>query len=123
MATKRRRLRGYELRCVLTHYLFQRDRATVTELIDMLDFDGFDVAGRPSKAVSDALRCEMAHGRVVRLRRAQYRFASMPRGTEHRIFQRALALREDAAAVSAADDEAFWNAMSDSAQRADFGEV
>jgi hypothetical protein len=106
-----RRLRGYELRCVLTLHLFQNGRATVTDLIDMLDFHGFDVSGRPSKAVSDALRCEMAHGRVRRLRRGEYGPASMPRGTEHRIHGLALALRDEAAALNAESDRAFWDAL------------
>jgi hypothetical protein len=107
----KRRLRGYELRCVLTLHLFQHGQASVPDLVDMLDYHGFDVAGRPSKAVSDALRCEMAHGRVRRLRRGQYGPASMPRGTEHRIHGLALALREEAGALSAESSEAFWNAM------------
>jgi len=44
--TSRRRLRGYELRCVLTLHLFQHGRTTVADLIDMLDYDGFEVDGR-----------------------------------------------------------------------------
>jgi hypothetical protein len=105
----KRRLRG-ELRCALTMYLFQHGPATVAELIDALDFQGFDFPGRPSKAVSDALRWEMGHGRVRRLRRGQYGPDSMPRSTEYRIHQRAMALRE-AAALNAASSEAFWNAL------------
>ena len=109
--TLKRRLRGYELRCVLTLHLFQNGRANVTDLVDMLDFHGFDVAGRPSKAVSDALRCEIAHGRVRRLRRGQYGPDSMPRGTEHRIHRLALALREEAAELNTESSEAFWDAL------------
>jgi hypothetical protein len=108
--TTKRRLRGYELRCVLTLHLFQHGKATVADLIDVLDFHGFEVAGRASKAVSDALRYEIAHGRVRRLRRGQYGPASMPRATEYRIHQRALALREEAA-LRAPSDDAFWNAL------------
>ncbi|WP_123028880.1 hypothetical protein [Mycolicibacterium stellerae] len=107
----RRRLRGYELRCVLTLHLFQHGKATVADLVDMLDHHRFEVAGRASKAVSDALRCEIAHGRVRRLRRGRYGPASMPRATEYRIHQRALALREEAAALHAQSDEAFWDAL------------
>jgi hypothetical protein len=109
--TTRRRLRGYQLRCVLTLHLFQNGPATVTDLIDMLDFHGFDVAGRASKTVSDALRCEIAHGRVWRLRRGKYGPASLPRSTEYRIHQRALALREEAAALKSESNGAFWNAL------------
>jgi hypothetical protein len=109
--TTRRRLRGYQLRCVLTLHLYQHGRATVTDLIDMLDFHGFEVAGRMSKVVSDALRCEMAHGRVRRVRRGQYGPVSMPRATEYRIHRLALALREEAAAMKAASDDRFWDAL------------
>jgi hypothetical protein len=109
--TTRRRLHGYELRCVLTLHLFQHGKATVADLIDMLDFHGFEVAGRASKTVSDALRYEIAHGRVRRSRRGQYGPASMPRATEYRIHQRALALREEAAALRAPSDDAFWDAL------------
>ncbi len=110
MSTKRR-LRGYELRCVLTLHLFQNGMSTVEDLIDMLDHHGFDVTGRPSKVVSDALRCEIEHGRVRRLRRGRYAPASMPRATEHRIHQRALSLRDEAAGLRAESSEAFWDAL------------
>jgi hypothetical protein len=35
----------------------------------------------------------------------------MPRSTEYRIHQRAMALRDEAAALNAASSEAFWNAL------------
>jgi hypothetical protein len=114
MSTKRL-LRGYELRCVLTLHLFQNGVTTVDDLIDMLDYHGFEVAGRPSKAISDALRYEIEHGRVRRIRRARYGPDEMPRATEYRIHQRALALREEAARLSADSDKAFWDALSRSA--------
>jgi hypothetical protein len=107
----KRRLHGYELRCVLTLHLFQNGTTTVDDLIDMLDHHGFDVAGRPSKAVSDALRCEIEHGRVRRVKRGRYAPASMPRATEHRIHQRALALREEAAGLRAESSKTFWDML------------
>lgn len=107
----RRRLRGYQLRCVLTLHVFQNGPATVVDLIDMLDYHGFDVAGRAAKAISDALRYVIAHGRVRRLRRARYGPVSMPRATEYRIHQLALALREEAAALNADASDAFWVAL------------
>jgi hypothetical protein len=109
--TTKRLLRGYELRCVLTLHLFQNGKATVADLIDMLDYHGFEVTGRASKTVSDALRYEIAHGRVRRSRRGQYVPASMPRATEYRIHQRALALREEAAALRYPSDDAFWDVL------------
>lgn len=109
--SKTRRLRGYELRCVLTLHLFQHGPATIAELIETLDFYGFEVAGRPSHVVSDALRCEIAHERVRRLRRGKYGPGSMPRATEYRIHQRALALRDEAASLNAESDKAFWDAL------------
>src|SRR3954453_8556768 len=109
--TTKRLLRGYELRCVLTLHLFQNGKTTVADLIDMLDYHGFEVAGRASKTVADALRSEIAHGRVRRSRRGKYGPASMPRATEYRVHQKALALREEAASLNAEADEAFWNAL------------
>jgi hypothetical protein len=74
-------------------HLAQHGPATVAELIDALRHHGFSVYGRPSKAVSDALRWEIEHGRVRRLARGRYGPAYLPRSTEHRIHQRVLALR------------------------------
>ena len=108
---KMRRLRGYELRYVLTLHLFQHGPATIPDLLDMPDSHGFEVDGRASRTVSDALRCEMAHERVRRLRRSRYGPASMPRATEYRIHQRALALREEAASLNAESSRAFWDAL------------
>jgi hypothetical protein len=89
-------LRGIELRYVLTIQLAQHGRARVAELLDALTAQGFAVDGRPSKSVSDALRWEMAHGRVRRLGRGVYGPAEMPRSTEYRIRNRVLALRDEA---------------------------
>ncbi|MGX9791612.1 hypothetical protein [Mycobacterium sp. MMS18-G62] len=91
---------GIELRYLLTTYLFDHGPATVGELVDALAYHGFGVGGRPSKSVSDALRWEMAHGRVHRLRRGRYGPASMPRATEYRIHQRVLALHARVAELS-----------------------
>ena len=49
-------LTGVELRYVLTRALAVRERMTVAELVKELDRQGFAVKGRPTKAVSDALR-------------------------------------------------------------------
>jgi hypothetical protein len=86
-------LRGIELRSVLTMHLAVHGRATVAELTGALNHNGFRVRGRPSKAVSDALRWEIDHGRVRRLGRGRYGPAYIPRSIEYRIHQRVLALR------------------------------
>ena len=93
-------VRGIELRYLLTTYLFDHGPSTVAELVDALTYHGFCVGARPSKAVSDALRWEMVHGRVRRLRRGRYGPMSMPRATEHRISQRVLALHARVAEMS-----------------------
>jgi len=91
-----RNLRGIELRYVLTLHLALHGPATVTELLGVLEFHGFSVASPAPKAVSDALRWERRRGRVRRLARARYGPGQIPRGTEHRIHQRVLALRAEA---------------------------
>jgi hypothetical protein len=95
-----RRLRGTELRYVLTIHLFDHGPATVNDLVDALCARGFRVSGRASKSVSDALRWEIGHDRVRRLGRGRYGPGWMPRSTEHRIHQRVLALREEVLRLS-----------------------
>jgi hypothetical protein len=86
-------LRGTDLRYVLTFHLANQGPATVSGLVKALRHHGFRVRGRPSKAISDALRWEMEHGRVHRLGRGRYGPAYIPRSTDHRIHQRVLTLR------------------------------
>ncbi|WP_409435666.1 hypothetical protein [Mycobacterium sp. SMC-14] len=95
--TNRRSLRGIELRYVLTHYLLHHGTRSIGELAAELDSRGFGVPGRPSKAISDALRWERGRGRAFRRGRGRYGPASMPRSTEYRIHQRVMALRAQAA--------------------------
>ena len=89
-------LRGIELRYVLTMHLFSHGPAGITELADALAWHGFALGGRASKTISDALRWEMGYGRVRRLGRGRYGPGWMPRGTEHRIHKRVVALRDQA---------------------------
>lgn len=95
--TNTKPLRGIELRYVLTHYLHHHGPCSIGELAAELDSRGFSVQGRPSKAISDALRWERERGRVFRAGRGRYRPASMPRSTEYRIHHRVMALRARAA--------------------------
>ena len=95
-------LRGIELRYVLTHYLLHHGPCSIGELAAELDARGFTVRGRPSKAISDALRWEREHGRVFRRGRGRYGPASMPRSTEYRIHHRVMTLRDQAAGQDSA---------------------
>ena len=88
-----KKLRGIELRYVLTMHLARHGRSTIGDLVDALAFYGFGMDGPANKLVSDALRWERRRGRVRRIGRGIYGPGEMPRGTEHRIRQRELALR------------------------------
>lgn len=81
--TKRPRplLRALPLRYVLTLYLREVGTASVSELVIALERDGYEVAGRPSKVVSDALRWEIGKGRVIRVGRGRYQTGTIPRST------------------------------------------
>jgi hypothetical protein len=86
-------LQGIELRYALTMYLLQHGPTTVSELIEAMEWQGFDIVGRASKQVSDALRWERRRGRVRRIARGLYGPGHVPRATEYRIHQRVLELR------------------------------
>lgn len=86
-------LQGIDLRYALTMYLLQHGPTTVDELIKALEWQGFEIRGRASKQVSDALRWERRRGRVRRLARGLYGPGFVPRGTEHRIHTRVMTLR------------------------------
>ncbi len=59
---------------------------TVAELVVVLvRRHGFDLGGRASKIISDALRWETRRGRVVRVGRGRYRFDHTARSTARRI--------------------------------------
>ena len=81
-------LSGRPLRYVLTVILSERGPLTVAELAAAIEQEGFALAGRPSKTISDALRWEIAHERVVRLGRGRYGPGVMPRQTHAWIVQR-----------------------------------
>jgi hypothetical protein len=58
---------------------------TVAEMVTVLADHGFHLTGRASKVISDALRWEIARGRVVRLARGLYRYHRVPGTTARRI--------------------------------------
>lgn len=79
-------LRGRALRFVLVDELMGREEMTVAEMVAALAHrHGFDLGGRASKVISDALRWETRRGRVVRVGRGRYRFSHAARSTTRRI--------------------------------------
>lgn len=78
-------LRGRALRFVLVDELMRRPEATVADLVAAVAAAGFDLRGRASKVISDALRWEVRRGRIERRGRGIYRYRSAPRSTARRI--------------------------------------
>jgi len=79
-------LRGRALRFVLVDEMLSGRDMTVGEMVAVLVKQyGFDLGGRASKVISDALRWEVRRGRVVRLARGRYRFARATRSTVRRV--------------------------------------
>jgi hypothetical protein len=78
-------LSGRGLRFVLLAEIRARGSMNVGEMVEFLCEQGYEVEGRPSKVVSDALRWEVARGRVVRVRRGVYRYGRVPSSTARRV--------------------------------------
>lgn len=90
-------LHTLELRRFLVARIIERGgEASIADLVDDLADAGFTVAGRDSKTISDALRAELARGRVVRVERGIYAEARIPRSTRYRILRVARQLRDAA---------------------------
>ncbi len=87
-------IRGLALRYLLTSHLIEGGPRTVRELVDAVLADGFELNGRPSKEVSDALRWEMRRGRVSRRGRGLYGPGTMPRQTAAHICNQVRQLRK-----------------------------
>ncbi len=82
-------LTGYLLRCHLVLALHESGGVlTVADLVAGLDGDGCVTRGRASKDVSDALRWEVARGRVWRLGRGHYVVGALARQTTWRMRRR-----------------------------------
>lgn len=77
-----------DLRYLLVLHIHQNGLTSVSELVTMLADKGFDVDGRPSKTVSDALRTDVKLDRVRRRGRGRYGPGALPRGTHHRMCTR-----------------------------------
>ncbi len=112
MASKRN-IYGVELRYVLTFHLSQHGPTTIPDLIDALDYYNFALPGPAPKWVSDALRWEMAHGRVRRVRRGLYGPGDTPRSTADRIRKRVLDLRAEADMLAGRDFEKWLDTLPD----------
>jgi hypothetical protein len=80
-----RELRGRGLRFLLLDVLLRRGQASVGEMVEVLVEQGHVFRGRPSKVVSDALRWEVGHGRVVRVARGVYRVGRVARSRVRRV--------------------------------------
>ncbi|MDG4667416.1 hypothetical protein [Mycobacterium sp. 236(2023)] len=104
-------LRGTDLRYVIVDHLFRHGPKTIPDIIEDLRYHGFEIAGRPSKSISDALRWEVRRGRLRHLRRGRYGPADMPRSTEQRIHTRAMTLRARAGLAMGRDGDHFWDRL------------
>ncbi|MGI9595457.1 MAG: hypothetical protein ACR2QK_04820 [Acidimicrobiales bacterium] len=80
-------LSGRSLRFILVDELMNRASGTVTvaELVHSVAEHGYQLRGRASKTISDALRWEVGRGRVIRTGRGRYRYRRAPRSTARRI--------------------------------------
>jgi hypothetical protein len=103
-------LSGLDLRCVLVVLLRDAGRPlTVAQLVERVERLGVPIRGRTSKVISDALRWEVARGRVHRVGRGRYRVGYLAKSTEHRMRGRgraATAMLRRVAAMREADASA-----------------
>lgn len=73
---------GRDLRYLSTHHLFAVGTPqTVEQLVEAVRRIGYGLRGRSAKTVSDALRADLRHRRVVRSERGTYVAGRMPRQT------------------------------------------
>ncbi len=82
---QRSQLRGRALRFVLVNELARHHTLTVAEMVSVVRRYRFDLGGRESKIISDALRWELARGRVIKVARGVYRYGKTPPSTARRI--------------------------------------
>ena len=78
-------LRGRGLRFVLVDELMNHPSMTVAQMVTTIADHGYDVGGRASKVISDALRWKQRRGRVIRLARGVYAYHRAPATTARRI--------------------------------------
>ena len=78
-------LRGRSLRFVLVDHIRRNQTMSVAQMVLALGHEGYTIPGRPSKVISDALRWEVARGRVRRVGRGLYAYGRVPKTTARRI--------------------------------------
>ncbi len=78
-------LLGRSLRFVLVEHIRKNRTMTVAQLAATLATHGYDLPGRASKVISDALRWEVARGRIIRTARGVYSYGTAPPSTARRI--------------------------------------
>ncbi|MGH1490788.1 MAG: hypothetical protein ACRBK7_15590 [Acidimicrobiales bacterium] len=78
-------LKGRGLRFILVDQIRSRHTMTVAEMVAVLADYGYRLPGRASKVISDALRWELARGRVIRVARGVYAYGRAPQTTARRI--------------------------------------
>ncbi|MEY2422285.1 MAG: hypothetical protein QOI95_2352 [Acidimicrobiaceae bacterium] len=100
-------VRGLELRSLLVLTLLGRSSQPVSvwELAEAVGEAGFAFRGRPGKAIADALRWEVARGRVVRADRGMYVAGYVAKVTRHRMRGRVAEMRNQLRAERAASDD------------------
>ncbi|MFT3714489.1 MAG: hypothetical protein QM774_00685 [Gordonia sp. (in: high G+C Gram-positive bacteria)] len=72
-------LHGTDLRHWVIGELRKQSPSSVQMLITCAAQQGLSFAGRPSKAISDAIRWELRRGRIVKTGRGVYRLGAVPR--------------------------------------------
>lgn len=91
-----RPLGGMLLRYEICLVLWRADcLLTVPEIVRAIEADGFELGGRASKTVSDALRWEVRRDRLRRYRRGWYGAGHIPPTTLHRMRTRMEQVRSE----------------------------
>jgi len=81
-------LRGTDLRHWIIGEARKQSPISIRMMIASAADQGFSFAGRPSKVISDALRCERRRGRIVKTGRGEYTLGTIPRTSGRLIDQR-----------------------------------
>ncbi len=80
-----RQISGRALRFIVLAEIRRNHTMTVAQMATFLADLGYTLPGRPSKVISDALRWEVARGRVNRTARGVYTYGTVPPSTARRV--------------------------------------